>query len=221
MSFKIDTIPVGAPTTGTLEVYSPDVLVVINGSTVTAPIFRLSDFITFGTDVQIGGILVGPVLHMSPKNARGRVIETIQNTSTTVASSGATWSEKKGPARRKMQLAWTDPMDQSTLLNGDTDPEVLYADALNTYKVGADGATRSILEGLIYELDGIRVPLAVIPALEVLAGGTTIQTYTGRNAFLYGRLQGNITSTAVNSIQQIENKTDVVRVESIEILEEV
>src|SRR5690606_8508715 len=72
----------------------------------------------WGSPVQVGTIVVGPVLLWGQEYSYGRVQQTTPNVTLTTARGGARHARREGPARRSVEFGWSEGVLERDLWTG-------------------------------------------------------------------------------------------------------
>lgn len=163
---------------------------------------------------EIGAMVMGPVVFLDPYDW-GRAIDISPGTELTRARDGTSRSRVWHPRRRTLAVAWQDGIDLSGVETGDPD----YYLPTSTGGVAPAGVYRETpytLDGLIGLLDGPHRHVVYLPSV---AQGTPDTIHMNRrNQAIYGRIT---TPVGIETVVGEENSTELVRLASVEIEEEV
>ena len=161
---------------------------------------------------QIGTMIYGHVLVMAPQYQRGRIITHEPNLETYETLDGTSYQRKLGDGRKKISLAWTEPIDTTKVIDNDPD----------FWRIGT-GATGSIPVASYGD-----APMSVIGMSEILSEsqrfvylpfiktGGTFQILNRPMDHLYSRLIGDV---SIDSVLGDESVNEVFRVSTINIEE--
>ena len=121
------------------------------------------------------------------------------------------------PARRVIEAAWVEGVDQRPIYHpANPDPEYV-AIKVGGNPIAARGDQPTVLEGLIRRLGGARVPLVYIPRIDdAPAGDKTL--LAGQESLVLARV---ISSSSRETVLGDENRDEVVRLSGLTLSEEV
>jgi len=128
-------------------------------------------------DLRVGHLSLGRVLVFGTQYARGRVIMFEADDLTEDTPGGTRRAVRAGPGARRVRIAWTDPVDTTQVLGGESDPDYLKSTST------AGNAAVAAQKGLPYDLlgaltrQGARDPVTYLPRIEVSTGSTDTQTF--------------------------------------------
>jgi hypothetical protein len=176
--------------------------------------------ITAGSTVdgfqKIGTAIMGPVAYFGTQYSWGRTTETAVNVAAESLQDGQVWTRVAGPAARRVDFAWTDGIDTSSLNGASPDPDYFTATASGSAEgVATVKAVPQLIDGLVRQLDGPHTPVVYLP--RVPRGPSDVVTLNRRGEFMAGRMSG---AARVESILGDEGDTtrgEMVRVATISI----
>ena len=125
--------------------------------------------------------------------------------------------EHLGPARRMVELSWTEGWDSSNASGTKPDSyDHLNADSLSA--VGVRDAP-TVLAGALDRLRGAEQPVVYLPRIPPGDGNDegVVRPVLGRSRHLYGRITSNITTQAILGD---EDSSEVVAINAVVIEEE-
>ena len=166
---------------------------------------------------EVGSFLAGPVVVFGTDYSWGRILEQSWNVELNQARGGQRMPYEAGPARRSVEVAWTDGIDVTQIDGNDSDAD--YMLSTSTGGIEPVAYTRDVLytvQGTVEALGGPLRPVVYLPA--VGKGTPDSETLTGRSAAVYGRITSPI---RLESILGDENSDEVWRLARLTIEEEV
>ena len=167
---------------------------------------------------QLGGIVLGPLAVLGMQNSWGRTVALEPNQEIVTTTSGARQVRELGPARRRVELSWTDGWDTSQLYQADPDPDYIVARTGAGYEgIGVrDDAT--LLRGVLSRQSGAVRPVVYLPKIDQATPADNVFQYSSPAKALYGRIVSPVTST---DIMGNEAQDEVVTIDAVTIEEEV
>lgn len=172
---------------------------------------------------EIGTLVLGHVMTFGRRYSWGRTIQTSPNTTLTTGRSGARRAQNFGPARRSVEIGWTDGTDVSAVRTGTP------ADYVNAAASGGGEAAATwydaplSIEGLVRELYGSATPVVYLPWIERKALNTVYQA-SHPDLMLYGRIVSDVSIETVQGEEWLASDGatgEVVRTSTIRVEEEV
>jgi hypothetical protein len=165
---------------------------------------------TVDGDFRIGTLILGPLVAFGAESSWGRVVSTEPNASRVEAADWTRTVRRRAPARRTVQLSWSDGYDVTNSYSGD--PNYLL-DAAGGVAIASVADTPWVVEGLIRELAG--------PGK--LVGYCAQIPYAGSSAVLNRRFEGMLAEVtglvSLENVQGDECLDEVVRVPGFTLLE--
>ena len=91
---------------------------------------------------------------------------------------------RAGPGARRVRIAWTDPVDTTQVLGGESDPD--YLKSTSTAGNNAVAAQKGLPYDLLGALtrQGARDPVTYLPRIAVSTGSTDTQTFVQQQQHL-------------------------------------
>ncbi len=164
--------------------------------------------------LETGTILIGSVAVFGRDYSWGREITTETNVDVTTRRGGTRYSRKLGPDRRLVEFGWAEGIDSTSIHDLDADYAQMGSSSPAT--VASPANTPDMVEGILRGIDG---PDTLVVYLASIDGTTDSQVdIMSRDAFVYGRTGDQVTRQVILGE---EEDTEVMRVSSIEITEEV
>ena len=146
---------------------------------------------------------------------RGRSISYESNTDIYQTSDNQIKTRVRSVGHRTARIAWTDPVDQTTLFESSFDGD--YYNTLNvasqTNAIANFGDLPYSLIGLYTYLDGAGKPIVYIPSIEA---GSTKRVMNRYQDFVYGITTSNI---SIDNVLGDENVDECYRISQIDIRE--
>ena len=117
------TDPATLPTTGTIKLIPVSSTILIDPLSVgdSALMIEIDFQKTLEGYYQIGSMIYGHVLVFAPQYQRGRVITHAPNLETYETLDGTAYQRKLGDGRKKISLAWTEPIDTTKITDNNPD----------------------------------------------------------------------------------------------------
>jgi hypothetical protein len=209
--FYLDGITGSEPTSGTGEIWMPNVCVVWTDTAGDISKYRLTIDAQTTADgyFEIGNVMIGRFLPLK-QYSHGRSLTVSDNVAVTELSDGTRYSRVQGPTRRGVTFAWREGIDTSDLYNGVN--HTYFLDASNN-RLGVVEASLMVLESLIDRLDGAHTPVVYLPNVT-----TARMTQRLRSEMMYGRIIGGVRREVVLGD---ERESEVHRGQTITIEEEI
>jgi hypothetical protein len=170
---------------------------------------------------RVGSVVIGGFVPFAQDYGWGRVVEQAANSDVTTLRGGARRSVRRGPPRRRVDLAWPDGVDTLNAWEGARSPAgVEFDPAVAANPVAHRGSTVADLAGILREIDGAHRPVVYVAGVEVLDGTEThpLRVLRHRDRFVYGRMPDSI---RFESVQGSETAGELWRIATITIDEEV
>lgn len=170
---------------------------------------------------QIGALVIGEVVIHADEISWGRSVETSPGAELHTARDGTRRSRVVAPPRRVVEYGWQTGIDTTTAeaTDGAADPDFGTLSELAT--ASAQFTLRDTprqIDGLIRRLDGAAKPLVYLSRIERLTGATAAQVIERRHWQVFGRMTSPV---ALESVQGDEHETEIWRLASIVIEEEI
>ena len=167
---------------------------------------------------MLGGVILGPLAVLGMQNSWGRAEAIEPNQEIVTTTSGARQVRKLGPARRRVELSWTDGWDTSELYGATPDPDYLVARTGAGFEgIGVrDDAT--LLRGVLRRQAGAVRPVVYLPKIDPSTPVNNVFQYSSPAKALYGRIVSPVSSTAILGN---EAQDEVITIDAITIEEEV
>jgi hypothetical protein len=203
----------GDAASGSMRFWSPDVAVLFP-FTATADGWRIvidaqqtaDDYYT------IGQVVLGPLHLLAQPYGWGRTQTTERGSQIEIQPDRTTYLSRPAPARRVIQMTWSDGVDETQMWA--TEPAPDYPDYDSNDASNANAATLQSLSGLLNEADGRMVALLPKVTLPI----TTTQTIWRKAGIIVGTAS---VEDQIDTIQGEELTDEVVRSGNLVITEEV
>lgn len=222
LHIQLDDIDDGAdPTTGTLRLWAPKAVILVNLLGETGCGYRLVIDNQSNADGyhEIGNLVVGPVHFFGADPSWTRVLTRGVGFTRREASDGTSVSRIVRPEPLTIELQWTEGVDTSNVYAADPD----YA--LNSETGSAEGV--ATYAGTPWELDGLHrelrgAPCFLIPRVTKDTGtGGDALTLTREHECYYGFLDGEVRLEVIQGEELQSTSGEVIRIASIVFREEV
>jgi hypothetical protein len=161
---------------------------------------------------QIGTMIYGHVLVMAPQYQRGRIITHEPNLETYETLDGTAYQRKLGDGRKKISLAWTEPIDTTKVIDNDPDFWRIGTAATGSIPVASYGDAPMSVIGMS-EILSESQRFVYLPFIKT---GGTFQILNRPMNHLYSRLIGDV---SIDSVLGDESVNEVFRVSTINIEE--
>lgn len=209
----------GDPTSGNCSIWSRDCAFLIHNVAAKYKGFMLRILATPAPPdgyFEIGSLMIGPAVVFGWRTSWGKSQEVESNVELTTADDGTRQSRKRGPARRRMEFAWTDGVDVSEV-ERKTDDYLLGTSTANALPIASRADVPYLLEGFFATLSGSHTPVCFVPRLPCGTPDTSTQVLPSQ--WLYGRMVD--TSLRLEEVLGEEQASQVWRVGTVTIDEEV
>jgi len=208
---------------GVVEIYPKDLLILINIG--TRSISRVRVVFPATTNIwpdsidyrELQRLLFGQVMVMGDDPDWSRSVRHSVEVETAELPSGRVRPKQKLPARRVAEVSWTDGVDTSPVMKPSRNPDWIGGDV-----PWADvGSTPWQIQALLERINGEAGEVVYIPRrpnFTELESSGDYEVLPRRHNFLHGRITSSVTHDAV---QGEEDSTEIIRVGTITIREEV
>ena len=170
-------------------IMAPNVTVVakLNGSKYAGYRIKIDAQSTVDGYFTVGTAILGWVEAFGRQYSRGRIIETAANTSVVARTDGTSTSTNFGPSQRRVQFAWTDGVDVSSVQGSTPDPDYIKGhSAGGALPIATPGETPYQIEGLVNMLDGPDKAVVYLPSINKGANPVVLNR---RHQFVAGRIE--------------------------------
>ena len=214
-TFVLDGIDDTEPTSGTFKVYSRQVTITHSVLSSSRWKIEIPSQTIVDSFFEIGQIIHGSMFIFAPQYGRGRSISYESNTDIYQTPDNQIKTRVRSVGHRTARIAWTDPVDQTTLFESSFDGD--YYNTLNvasqTNAIANFGDLPYSLIGLYTYLDGAGKPIVYIPSIEA---GSTKRVLNRYQDFVYGITTSNI---SIDNVLGDENVDECYRISQIDIRE--
>ena len=215
-TFVLDGIDNTEPTTGTFKVYSKQITMIHQTLSSSRWKIEFPSQNIVDSYFEIGQIIHGSMFIFAPQYGRGRSISYESNTDIYQTTDNQIKTRVRSVGHRTARIAWTDPVDQTTLFESSFDGDFFNKNNADnqTYAIANFGDVPYSLIGLYTYLDGAGKPIVYIPSIE--PSGSNIQKINRYQDFIYGVTTSNI---SIDNVLGDENVDECYRVSQIDIRE--
>jgi hypothetical protein len=199
-------------------IMAPNVTIVakLNGSKYAAYRIKIDAQSTVDGYFTVGTAILGWVEAFGRQYSRGRIIETVPNTSLVARTDGTSTSNNFGPAQRSVQFAWTDGVDVSSVQGSTPDPDYIKGHtAGGALPIATPGEVPYQIEGIVNMLNGPDKPVVYLPSISKAANPVTLNR---RHEFIAGRIESPARIENVIGNEDVD-PGEVFRVASVNIKE--
>ncbi len=204
---------------GTGRIWRRDFGIIYAAAPLTTPNqfrIRIPAHVTADGYYQIGAMVIGPLVLFGKPTDRGFAREVRTNVEVSTRRDGVRRSQKIGPVRRAIEVAWTEGFDDlSTLQIDDPVPDWVGNNAL---PVAPHRGTTEDVIGVAEEVGGADNTLVYLGRVDKLSGAST-QPLTMPGSYLYGRIVTDTLRT--EHITGTESKDEAQRLNRVTIEGEV
>ena len=222
-ALRLSGVDNSEPSSGTLNIWSPRILLVIHDVDLVFTKFKLTVAAqqTATDDLRIGQVVIGGVQLFSQDYSHGRVLSSAANTDLTTYRDGSRSSIKRGPNRRSVSFGWGEGVDVTPLQgsSGLAPDYVLGSDTSGAPVVGYRGDIPSITTRLLDVTGGSNLPVVYIPTVDKGSAGNDQKTIQGLGP-IYGRIVSSSSQDALIGDEGSATSGEVMRISTIEIEEE-
>ena len=216
---RLDEPDTGAPASGTAAIRVRDFVGVVHDHDATAEIYRIRIPAQDTADgyFEIGQIMVGRVEAFGHQHDEAWALMRERPMRREQLSNGRRRASKTGPSARSLDIAWAiTAVDATDIQVTQAVGSPVDYIAGNTNPIAAVGDTVQVMEGVLEELELDATPVVM---LRRVVTGSTTQTITQRDHWIYGRIVGQ--GTTVTNVQGDEGASEINRLSTLRIVEEV
>lgn len=210
----------GVGTSGTCYLRHPAVACVIHNATAAYQAYRLripAQDTAEGEHIT-GVIAVMALTVLGRQYARGRVIADVPNVQIDEDRRGGRRVTRRGPNRRRLEVAWPDAWPMAQIQASSPEPDYLSAHSSSAEAVGVRGDA-TILSGLLGGAQGGALPVLYLPVVPPASSGSVGSTsLVGREAMLWGTI---VDAVERRQLLGEEQSSEVATLGSLRIEEEV
>ncbi len=223
-SVEIDSTPIGLSATGTLDIWSPRILIAIHNVPSSYKKFRLVIAASQNTAAgyyKIGQMCLGPLYLFSQDYSWGRTVETTPNTELVTYRDGSRSSFKRGENRRAVSFGWGEGVDTTPVQGTAPSPDYLEGTSTSgALPIAYRGDVPSLLERLSHFTAGPNLPLVYVPSVAAGSTGQDVKTIQGLNAGLYGRMVSGVQTDSIVGDEMDGTSGELMRISNVRIEEE-
>ena len=217
--FMLEGIAASDKLSGALGyVMAPNVTIVakLNGSKYAAYRLKIDAQSTVDGYFTVGTAVLGWIEAFGRQYSRGRIIETVPNTSVVSRADGTSTSNNFGPSRRSVQFAWTDGVDVSSVQGSTPDPDYIKGHTSGSaLPIATPGEVPYQIEGIVNMLNGPDNPVVYLPSISRAENPVTLNR---RHQFIAGRIESPARIENVVGNEDVD-PGEVFRVASVNIKE--
>lgn len=211
------TDPATLPSSGSIKLIPVSATILIDplsGVNIgdSALMIEIDQQITLEGYYQIGSMIYGHVLVIAPQYQRGRIITHEPNLETYETLDGTAYQRRLGDGRKKISLAWTEPIDTTKVIDNDPDYWQIGTVASGSIPVASYGDAPMSVIGMS-EILSKSERFVYLPFIKT---GGTFQILNRSMNHLYSRLIGDV---SIDSVLGSESVDEVFRVSTINIEE--
>jgi hypothetical protein len=222
-SIEFDGLDSSEPASGTLDIWNPQILVVMhNVSRIFTKLKLVIDSQTTADgDLRIGQAIIGGLELFSQDYSYGRVIASKPNTDLVTYRDGSRSSFKRADNRRSVSFGWGEGVDVTDLQGSSVDADYLMGTSTSgASPVGYRGDMPSRMLQMLAHTAGPDVPVVYVARVEAGSTGNDVKTILGHSGAIYGRI---VSGVNIDNIVGDENDSvtgEVFRIANVQIEEE-
>ena len=222
-SIQFDGLDSTEPASGTLDIWSASIMVVIHD--VDRIYTKLKLVIdaqsTADGDLRIGQAMIGGMELFSQDYSWGRIVSSIPNTELVTYRDGSRSSLKQGKNRRTVTFGWGEGIDTTAIQGSSVSADYLVSSSTSGAEpVGYRGDTPSRVLRLIDSTAGAYIPVVYVPRIEAGSTGSDVKTIQGVSGALYGRIVSEVNVDSLVGEEGSDTAGEVLRIANITIEEE-
>ena len=222
-TLAMESTPVVLSTTGSLDIWSPRILIVIHNLAQSYKGFRLVIAASQNTPqgyYTIGQMVLGPMHLFSHDYSWGRALSTEPNTEVVTYRDGSRSSFKKASNRRAVSFGWGEGVDVTAIQGATPDPDyVMSTSTSGALPFGYRGDMPSTLNQINAHTAGPNLPIVYCPAIDAGSSGNDTKTIQGM-AQIYGRIMSGVSTDSIVGEELSATAGEVLRISNVEIEEE-
>ena len=223
-SVEINSTPVTLSNTGTLDIWSPRILIAIHNVPSSYKKFRLvipASQNTVDGYYKIGQMCLGPLYLFSQDYSWGRSVETTPNTELVTYRDGSRSSFKRGDNRRAVSFGWGEGVDTTPIQGSAPQPDFVEGTSSSSaLPIGYRGDVPSLLERLNHFTAGSNLPVVYCPSIAAGSSGNDVKTIQGLRAGLYGRIVSGVQTDSIVGDELDGTSGELMRISTVRIEEE-
>lgn len=222
-SIQFDGLDSTEPASGTLDIWSASIMVVIHDvdRIYTKLKLVIDSQSTADGDLRIGQAMIGGMELFSQDYSWGRVVSSIPNTELVTYRDGSRSSLKRGNNRRTVTFGWGEGIDTTAIQGSSVAADYLVSSSTSGAEpVGYRGDTPSRVLRLIDSTAGAHIPVVYVPRIEAGSTGSDVKTIQGVSSALYGRIVSEVNVDSLVGEEGSDTEGEVLRIANITIEEE-
>lgn len=216
--------PLFMATTGTLDIWSPRLLVAVHNVGGVYSKFRLvidANQNAVGGFYKIGQMVAGPLFLFSQDYSWGRSFSTTPGSELVTYRDGSRSSSNLSANRRSVSFGWGEGVDVSALHAAAAAPDYLKGTTTaGAPVIGYRGDITSIVHQINTYTKGSHIPVVYCPRIEAGSTGDDVKTIQGLQGAIYGRIIGGVTIDNVVGEELTDDSGEVLMVANVMIEEE-
>ena len=224
-SVEIDSTPVVLSNTGTLDIWSPRILIAIHNVPSNYRRFRLVIAASQNTAAgyyKIGQMVLGPLFLFSQDYSWGRTLETTPNTELVTYRDGSRSSFRRGKNRRAVSFGWGEGVDTTGIQGSAPTPDFVEGTSTSgALPIGYRGDVPSLLIQLNAMTAGSNIPVVYVPAVAAGSTGNDVKTIQGLSGSMYGRIVSGVQTDSIVGDELDGESGEVMRISNVRIEEEI
>jgi hypothetical protein len=223
-AIQVPDVPIVLSSTGTLDLWSPRILIAVHNLSPIYRKFRLVIDATQGTAegfYKIGQMALGPLWLMSHDYSWGRALDSEPNTELVTYRDGSRSSFKRGANRKGVSFGWGEGVDTTPIQGATPSPDyVLGTSTAGAKPIGYRGDTPSLLTQLSAFTAGPNMPVVYCPSVDAGSTGQDVKTIQGLDAALYGRIVSGVSTDSIVGDESDAVSGELMRISNVRIEEE-
>lgn len=210
------TATAGATTGQTAgKILPKDSVILVDLTGYDTPALQLTLAAPNGTAVRCGVLRIARVQGLGHRYDWGRTVDLGVGVELGEQRDGTRRSRGSAPARRMVSVSWATTAIDQTDADRWGDPDYIRgSDLRDSPAIGSVAGTAYALDGLMREIDGSDTPIVYLPAVPM---GSGIRLLNRRHQMIFGRI---VSDLSIESVLGEESDTELVRVATVEIEEE-
>tara|TARA_R100001443_G_scaffold18245_2_gene29103 strand:- start:600 stop:3971 length:3372 start_codon:yes stop_codon:yes gene_type:complete len=221
---EMESTPIVIATTGTLDIWSPRILIAVHKLANSYKGLRLVIAASQGTadgHYRIGQMILGPLHLMSQDYSWGRTLATEPNTEVVTYRDGSRSSFKRSENRRSVVFGWGEGIDVTSIQGSAPAPDYLVATSTSgALPIGYRGDLPSTMRQINAYTAGPHIPVVYCANIESGSSGNDTKTMQGLTAALYGRVITGVSEDCIVGDENSGSAGEVMRVNTLTIEEE-
>jgi len=223
-AIQLPDVPIVLSSTGTLDLWSPRILIAVHN---LSPIYRKLRLVIDATQgtadgfYTIGQMALGPLWLMSHDYSWGRALDTEPNTELVTYRDGSRSSFVRGANRKGVSFGWGEGVDTTPIQGATPTPDyVLGTSTAGAKPIGYRGDMPSLLTQLSAFTAGPNMPVVYCPAVDAGSTGQDVKTIQGLDAALYGRIVSGVQTDSIVGDELDADSGELIRISNVRIEQE-